>query len=178
MKVFFIVLCLVAVSVRAEILRSDLVLLNSAPKMDDEEYVDPYWDLAWHIKVASYGDPDSQFFLGQIYEQGKLVPKNMKKAMAYYEKAGAQSHLEACMHLGKYYEDRDFQRSVFWYHLAAEKDYTPALLSLSAMHERAEQYDVAIFWQEKAVRQMFPKVVDLTNVSPDLDRLYIKAGKK
>lgn len=184
-KVFYIALfcfCSVIVTSNAQVLRSDLTLLKGAPSLDAEEYVDPYWDLAWHGKVASYGDPDSQFLVAQIYEQGKLVPKDLKKALEYYKKAAEQNHLESCMKLGGIYSENkwvkeDMEQSLFWYHRAAERDYVPAQIQLSHLLEKQKKYAEAFDWMAKAMRQLFPSESDLTRVSPDLERLMQLKGQ-
>lgn len=178
-KVFYTALlcfCIQSVPTVAQVLKSDLTLLKGAPVLDAEEYVDPYWDLAWHGKVASYGDPESQFLVAQIYEQGKLVPRDLKKALSYYKKAAEQKHVESCMKLGQIYADNkwvktDADQSLFWYRRAAEQGYVPAQIQMSHLLEGRKQYAEAAEWMEKAMRQMFPDEADLTRVSPDLERL-------
>ena len=184
-KVFYIALLCFSVqglSAVAQVLKSDLTLLKGAPVLDAEEYVDPYWDLAWHGKVASYGDPESQFLVAQIYEQGKLVPRDLKKALSYYKKAAEQKHVESCMKLGQIYADNtwvkaDEEQSLFWYRRAAEQGYVQAQIQMSHLLEARKQYMEATEWMEKAMRQMFPNEPDLTRVSPDLERLSRLKGK-
>lgn len=171
-----------AVSASADVIQSDLRLLNGAPDMDEDDHSDPQWDLAWHAKLAEYGDPDSQFFIANVYEQGHLVPRNRQKAITFYKKAAQQNHVESCMRLGQIYRDEawgtpDLAQSFEWYLRAAEQNYVPAQILISKLYEAKKEYDSAIVWLEKAMRQLFPHVSDLTTVSPELERLYLLRGK-
>ncbi len=179
-KVFYLILLLatgITLSVNAAIIQSDLHLLSDAPSIDVDEYADPHWDLAWHAKLAEYGDPDSQFFIAQVYEQGRVVPRNQDKAVSFYKKAAEQNHVESCMRLGKIYQDEawgrvNLEESQSWYLRAAEQNYAPAQILMSELYEEKQEYDKAAIFLEKAMRQLFPGVIDLKAVSPDLERLY------
>lgn len=179
-KVFYLILLLgtgITLSVNAAIIQSDLHLLSDAPRMDVDEHADPHWDLAWHAKLAEYGDPDSQFFIAQVYEQGRLLPRDREKALSFYKKAAEQNHVESCMRLGKIYRDEvwgrvNLEESQNWYLRAAEQNYVPAQILLSELYEEKQEYDKAIIFLEKAMRHLFPDAIDLKTVSPDLERLY------
>ena len=145
-KVFCLFLFLIS-SVRAEVLNTDLRLLNNVPPMDQEQS-DPYWDLAWHNKVAAYGDPNSQFFIAQVYEQGKLVPKNMSKAIQFYKKAAQNGHLESCLKLAQLLPEEAEQ----WYLIAAEQNDPQAQIKLSQLYESRNRIPEAVVWLEKAMR--------------------------
>lgn len=180
---FLVALGLVfALSSEASIIKSDLRLLSGAPQLDAYDDYDSQWNLTWHAKLAEYGDPDSQFFIAQVYEQGHHVPRNKKKAVFFYKKAAEQNHVESCMRLGQIYRDQswegfDLKMSQDWYLRAAEQNYTPAQILVSELYEEKKEYDKAIFWLEKAMRQLFPDVSDLKTVSPDLEKLYLLRGK-
>src|SRR6187402_1581152 len=45
--------------------------------------------------LATAGDPDAMFNLGQAYRLGRGVPTDLKRAEALYAKAAAQGHLQA-----------------------------------------------------------------------------------
>lgn len=54
---------------------------------------------------AERGDPNSQFFMGQRFEQGDGgVPKDMNEALAWYRKAAEQGHGPAQFKVGQFYE--------------------------------------------------------------------------
>jgi len=164
-KVFYLLL-IISCTAQGDFLRSDLELLNSAPSMETDK-ADPYWDLAWHGKVASYGDPNSQFFVAKVYEQGKLVPSNPQKAIEYYEKAARQGHLESCHRLAHLLPSE----SEKWYLIAANLNDPQAQLKLAQIYREKGDISNAVLWMEKALSLLFPNVSDLTTVSPDLKQL-------
>ena len=139
---------------------------------------DDYWDLAWHAKVADYGDMNSQFVLAEAYELGKNTKPNPKKSLAYYKKAAQQGHFEACMRLGRIYTENkwvqeDVEQAQFWYEQAAKNGYVPAQMKLSDMkwHQKNPDYEGAYYWLALATKQMFPHEVDLESRSPQLIEL-------
>ncbi|MBR6412002.1 MAG: sel1 repeat family protein [Alphaproteobacteria bacterium] len=164
-KVFCLLLIL-SCAARSDFLRSDLELLGNAPALESDS-ADPYWDLAWHGRVASYGDPDSQFFVANVYEQGKLVPQNIQKAVEFYQKAAKQGHLESCHKLAHLLPSE----SEKWYLVAAELNDPQAQLRLAHLYRENGDIPKAVFWMEKALHLLFPDVSDLTTVSPDLEEL-------
>ena len=165
-KEVFCFILFLAISARSDYLRSDLSLINDMPSVQDDT-ADPYWDLAWHGRVASYGDPDSQFFVAQVYEQGKLVPQNIPKAIEFYQKAAAQDHVEAMHQLAKILPTE----SEKWYLMAANLGDPQAQLKLSQIYEERGDLENAVIYLERALKILFPNTTDLTAVSPDLKRL-------
>ena len=164
-KVFCLILIL-SCAAQGDFLRSDLELLNEEALFGIDE-TDPNWNLAWHGKVASYGDPDSQFFIAQVYEQGKLVPQNPKKAIEYYEKAALQGHLESCHRLAQLLPSE----SEKWYLAAANLNDPQAQLKLAQFYRERGDIPNAVLWMERALHLLFPTVTDLTTVSPELKEL-------
>ena len=152
--------------VQAAVIQSDLSLLADA----DEKSEDPYWNLTWHGRVASYGDPDSQFFIARVYDEGKLVPQDLRKAIEFYRKAALQGHIESCIRLAHLLPDE----SIEWYLLAAKQNDPQSQMKLSQLYESLGDKEQAIFWLEKALHNLFPDVDDLTTVSPDLKRLKVQ----
>ncbi len=141
-----------------------------------------YWDLAWHARLADYGDSQSQFIIAQAYEYGRNVEVNPKKAVAFYKKAAEQGHIEACMRLGSIYTEniwlqKDEAKARQWYMRAAQKGYVPAQIKLSEIYEAQEEYAKAYEWRERAMRQMFPHQTDLTAFSPELKALEQKKNE-
>jgi len=142
------------------------------------EKTDGYWDLAWHAKLADYGDKESQFIIANINENGKEVQRNMKKAVLFYKKAADQGHLESMMKLGHLYAEgrsvqKDADQSFFWYELAAKQGYTPAQMKVAELYQtkKFQNYSKAYYWLSKALKEIFPTVSDLESVSPDLKKI-------
>lgn len=161
MKGILFVLCwFLSIIVNAKLLSSDYALLNETENNSQ-------FDLAWHSKLAGYGDPESLFFMAQVYEEGKLVPVNLAQAVLLYKKAATQGHLESMLKLANLLPAEQIK----WLEEAGKKNYTPAQLKLANLYEDLGQKEQAIYWLERAMRQLFPGVEDLTTVSPKLKEL-------
>lgn len=146
--------------------------LSGVSKSDD------YWDLAWHAKMADYGDMISQFTLAQAYEFGKNTDPNPKKSLYFYKKAAQQGHFESCMKLGKIYEENkwvkaDPEQSIFWYKMAADRGYVPAMLKISHIYETQKKPNFleSYYWLALATKHMFPHANDLEDKSPALKKM-------
>lgn len=139
-----------------------------------------FWDLAWHAKLAGYGDAESLYRMGMIYEEGHGVMPDARRALDFYKRAGQRGNIDACMKLGRIYADglwvaADAGQTLFWYEQAARRGYAPAQLKLSELYEAQTppDYRQSYEWLERAMRALFPNRADLREVSPDLARLEI-----
>lgn len=151
-------------------------LFDSAPITGEKS--DAFWDLAWHARLADYGDKESQFIIAQAYEKGDNIQKNMKKAVAFYQKAAANGHIESMIQLAHLYETGNFveqnaQKAFRYYESAAKQGYTPAQLKLSELYQRKQHLDfkMAYYWLATALKTMFPTQSELEKISPDLKKL-------
>jgi Sel1 repeat len=52
---------------------------------------------------AEQGDPEAQFFLGQMYAEGESVPQDYGEAAKWYRLAAEQGMVEAQYELGRMY---------------------------------------------------------------------------
>lgn len=59
---------------------SMLYTLKNNKKENDKTY-------EWTLKAANNGHPESQFYLGNMYEKGIVVEQNIEKAYQWYKKA-------------------------------------------------------------------------------------------
>lgn len=153
-------------------------MFNEMNPMAEEKKNEDYWDLAWHAKVADYGDKNSQFLMAQAYEFGKEVEPNSRKALEFYKRAAQQNHFEACMRLGQIYTEQkwvkaDTEQALFWYKRAASRGYIPAQLKLSDLYAEQENqnYVEAYYWLAQATRQMFPLETQWEEKAPRLKEL-------
>lgn len=150
---------------------------NIKPKEDE------YWNMAWHARLADYGDSESQFVIAKAYEEGKNVEVNLKKALAFYKKAADGGHIEAAMNLGRIYSENkwlkaDQEKEIYWYLKAANNNYVPAQLKVANLYEKNENFEQAYKWYEKAIQNMFPEEKNLEERSPDLKRISLKIKEK
>lgn len=150
-----------------------MILPAKADYFSDEKN----WDLAWRNKMAEFGHAESQYELAEIFETGKGVPKDISKAVHYYQLAAAQDYFPAMLKLGEIFGQKnaynDMEKSLQWYTYAAQKGEVQAQLYLANFYQESEHYDKnqAKYWLEKALKQLFPDVTDLSKVSPDYKKL-------
>ena len=63
---------------------------------------------------------NSMFYVGYLYDNGRGVLQDYKKAMEWYQKAALQGSGNAMDAIGKLYEDgkgvpQDYKKAVEWY---------------------------------------------------------------
>lgn len=78
----------------------------------------------WYRKAAEQGDAEAQFNLGNAYDTGEGVPKDLGKAIEWYRKAAEQGNAKAQNNMGAAYHDgegvpKDLVRAHMWFNLAA-----------------------------------------------------------
>jgi len=77
-------------------------------------------------RLADENDPEAQTILGALYEDGFLVPKSNKKALAWYKRAAEQGFPVAQTNLAQMYEEgagvpRDYAEALRLYEAAASQ---------------------------------------------------------
>lgn len=78
--------------------------------------------------AAQYGDHQACILLGDCYEQGLGVKKDINTAEAYYRRAAVSGNSEAQYKLGVlYHKRRDYYPSKEWLKKAADAGYRPAI---------------------------------------------------
>ena len=112
--------------------------------------------------TVSTGDPDSDYKVGELYENGKGVVRDMNEAVKYYMKAAKAGSAEAQFTMGVlYYEGsgvkRDLEESFEWFRSAAMQGLAQAQHNLGNAYRAGEgaerDYDLALEWYHKAAMQ-------------------------
>ena len=80
----------------------------------------------WLQKAAERDDTDSEFLLGQFFEDGRGVEQSIPKAAHYYELAAEKGNSEAQLNIAEMYEEgrgvkRDLDKALKWYQSAASQ---------------------------------------------------------
>ena len=90
----------------------------------DQAYT--YW-----LPLANDGHLDSQFMLGQLYEQGQGVTSDLSVALDWYDKAARSGQANAQFRLGLYHineaEDPNQPLGLYWIQSAADKGLEEAI---------------------------------------------------
>ena len=76
--------------------------------------------------AAEQGHAEAQHNLGVMYQHGRGVDVNYKKAIEWYEKAAEQGDADAQYNLGVMYDhgqgvDVNYKKAIEWYEKAAEQ---------------------------------------------------------
>ena len=120
----------------------------------------------WFRKAAEQGHAEAQYKLGKIYEDGRGVEQDGKKAIEWYQKAADRGLHGALYTLGRMYEDgrgvqQDSKKAIEWYRKAAQQRHTTAQYKLGEIYEYGkgvEQNDEeAVKWYRKAAQQRSAK---------------------
>jgi TPR repeat protein len=87
---------------------------------------------------AEEGNSDAQFKLGALYEMGKGVGKNLKKAAYWYQKATEQNNPHGQYLLALLYErgegvKKSFKKAAYWYQKAADQGINEAQCELGKL---------------------------------------------
>ena len=79
--------------------------------------------------LATNGDADAAFNLGQAYRLGKGVPLSLASAQSWYERAARAGHVDAATSLGiLLFQNGDRDKAMIWLRKAAEAGEPRALL--------------------------------------------------
>ncbi len=132
------------------------------------------------LPLAEQGDVRAQYNIGIMFENGRGVTKNIKKAFLWYEKAANQGHEYAQNNLGNMYYDgvgvkQDIKQAFFWYHKSASQGYAYAQYNLGDMYDRGigviEDDKLSIQWYSRSAEQGF------ANAQYNLGVMYDKKEK-
>jgi TPR repeat protein len=117
-------------------------------------------------RLAQQGNPDAQFYLGRMAAGGMGVPKDIARAISWYQVAAQQGHTEAQARLGAHHflgdgVPQSYVEAVRWSRLAAEKGHGGAAYNLAKIYRKggegvpADQAE-ATKWGKLAMAKSFP----------------------
>ena len=161
----------------------DVLRAMPAYQLESPPSIDEKWEIDWLMKTASYGDPQSQYQLARLYQEGKKLPMNYGKALSWYYQVAQSGHLEAMCALGYLYlegkgTEANIEKALAWYERAAEEDYHPAEQKLAQIYasdrDKSPDYVKAYQWLYLSLSYIFPNQKNLKDVSPDLKALEAK----
>ena len=108
---------------------------------------------------AESGDREAQFWLGSIYEQGRLVPKDREAAESWFLKSATKGYAPAERALGVLYS-YDPAKAALWLRRAARQGDSEAQFWLGTGYEQGlfgmTNYREAVDWFQKAAKQGHP----------------------
>jgi len=116
--------------------------------------------LAEFLPLARAGNPDAQAYIGAMYNDGKGVPQNYKKAAKWYRRAAergdgiAQRRLGLMNHVGQGVP-QDYVQAYMWYNLASAGgdvqggNFRDSIAKTMTPEQIAEAQRLAREWQPK-----------------------------
>jgi TPR repeat protein len=116
-----------------------------------------------HLNTAARGGfVTAQLTLGQLHDDGRLVPRDRRRALAWYERAARAGSVDAQIAAGSAYyvgqgHARDAKRALHWYRRAAASGDIGAQYLVAAMYEHGDGVAVdaraAAHWYRAAAAQ-------------------------
>jgi len=125
------------------------------------------------LPLAKKGFSKAQYNLGVMYDKGKGVDKNIKKAKKWFQFAAEQGHDKAQYNLGLIYGkgkgvDRDYSKAFKWLSLAADQGNGKAQTNLGWMYEMGKgvpkDFKKAAYWYKLASDQGLAKAKEKLNL--------------
>jgi len=130
------------------------------------------------IQLSNLGCSTSQFYLGQAYEQGILVKKDMVKAARYYKEAADGGHPEAKYNLGVFYLRGEGgckcseAKGLKLIHEAGEQGLGEALLVTVGKSKRDNVEDIGIEVNEVEELFRMGKVMEESELNDSDDEIF------
>jgi TPR repeat protein len=126
----------------------------------------------WYTRAVGNGLPQGNCKLGKIYLGGTLVEKDVRKSIRLCEKAAESGSLEAGLYLGGRFEqgdediERDMERALYWYQVAAAANSKEAQYQVARIRYTegtdAEGYSLALQFAETAAARGYRPAYLLT----------------
>jgi TPR repeat protein len=106
---------------------------------------------------AESGDREAQFWLGSIYEQGRLVPKDRELAEGWLLKSAEEGYAPSERALGLLYWRSDPAKAAMWLQQAAQKGDAEAQFDLGNAYQQGLlgtiNYTEALNWIQESAKQ-------------------------
>jgi uncharacterized protein len=109
---------------------------------------------------AESGDREAQFWLGSIYERGRLVPKDRELAESWFSKSAEAGYAPSERALGLLYWHTDPAKAAMWLQQAARKGDAEAQFDLGNFYEQGVlgtiNHTQALSWIQESAKQGHP----------------------
>jgi len=119
------------------------------------------------LAKANGGDPAAQVAVGESYQAGKGVPKDLQNAAAWYQKAADKKDIAGELHMAALYRDggkgfaRDMAQAADWYRKAADQGDVEAQATMGTLYSMGQgvqvNYVEAYYWLDLAAAVKGPK---------------------
>jgi uncharacterized protein len=114
-------------------------------------------------KIASNGNPEAQYYLGMLYNNGNGTNKDKVKAFEWFQKSSSGGDPLGSYKVGCYYSGQgegivvpDYNKALEYKLIAAEAGYVRAQCDVALIYYHNKDMVNAISWWEKAASQGYP----------------------
>ncbi|HHH48348.1 MAG TPA: sel1 repeat family protein [Gammaproteobacteria bacterium] len=113
------------------------------------------------LAKAEQGDSKAQYAVGEMYEKGRGVGRDPRKAFSWYSKSSQKGNMKAEYKLGLAYLNgtgirRDYRKARDWLQKSSDKGYVRAQYYLGTLYEKGlgteQDLDKALQWYKQALR--------------------------
>ncbi|KAG0257729.1 hypothetical protein DFQ27_004956 [Actinomortierella ambigua] len=117
------------------------------------------------LLAAEKGDAQSQVAIGNRYRHAQGIPRDDKKALAWFSRAAEQGDAEGQFMVGHMYfcgfgVKKNDKLSVEWFRKAAEQGHAAGEYQLGNSYLYGQgierDYDTSLYWREKSANQGYP----------------------
>lgn len=94
----------------------------------------------WRHLATDRDDPQAQYRLGELYDQGEQVDESVSEAVKWYRMAADRGNVDAQIAMANAYSSargvqKNFSNAAYWWRLAAEQGDLKAIYNLGYMYE-------------------------------------------
>ena len=117
------------------------------------------------LRYAEQGNPEAQYLVGMMYNNGMGVRQDPRIALEWFRKATALGDPLGAFKLGCYYGGQfrvveiDMEKSFEYHLIAAKAGYALAQSTVGDMYFAQEQFDDAATWWKRAAEQGYPEAL-------------------
>jgi hypothetical protein len=95
------------------------------------------------LPLAHHGDLAAIFNIGLMLRDGRGIPRDLPRALAFFKRGAEQNHLGCQVNLADMYykgigTKQDFVQAASWLMVAARRGHNPSMYKLAGMFERGE----------------------------------------
>lgn len=113
------------------------------------------------LAKAEQGDPKAQYAVGEMYEKGRGVDRDLRSAFSWYSKASQKGNMKAEYKLGMAYLNgkgirKNYRKAYEWLKKSSDKGYVRAQYYLGTLYEEGlgteQNIDKALKWYKLALQ--------------------------
>lgn len=147
-----------------------IIYMLFSPKTDLSQSISRFDVLRFHM-LGSIGMSEPQRILGELYEKGNGVDRDMKESIEWYRKAAQSGNVYAQMSLGHFYYKGigvpcDRKQALYWFTLAATNGDELAKRNVEMIQENEKRLELPVHEVKDELKKVSSPLLE-NNVSKD-----------